>query len=62
MLLMLSPGCMVVYKEPGWPGALQQLPGQTKSCAMAGDMCWGMNPALDLPLPKEAEGVERPGK
>lgn len=29
---------------------------------MAGDMCWGTNPALDLPLPKGAEGVEGAGK
>lgn len=43
-----SPRCVVVRKEPGWSGALQQLPSQARSC----DMHWGTNPALDTPFPK----------
>lgn len=43
-----SPRCVVVRKEPGWSGALQQLPSQARSC----DVRWGTNPALDTPFPK----------
>lgn len=51
-----SPRCMATCEERGWSGALQQLPGQARSCAMAGDRHWGSNPALDPA--KVAEGVE----
>lgn len=57
-----SPRCMAVSEESRWSGALQQFPSQARSCATAGDVCWGTNPALDLLLPKGAEGVEKAGK
>lgn len=57
-----SSGRMAMHEELGWSGALQQLPSQSQSCAMAGDVCWGMNPALDATLPKGAEGVKGAGK
>ena len=53
---------MAVREELGWSGALQQLPSQARSCAMAGDTRWGTNPALDPSLPKGAEGVQEAGK